>query len=263
MDKKNKTIGIISIKGGVGKTTVVSNLGAAMAKSFGKNVLLVDANFTAPNLGLHLGIVKPDLTLHDVLYNNIPAEDAVIRTDYGFDVIVGSLNPKKNQKSRINPYKLHNRIAPLKDKYDVIIVDASPNLNDEMLSTMIASDELVVVSSPDFPTLSCTLNAINTAKQRKTPISGVVLNKVRNKSYELKVADVEYATNVPVLSTITDDVKVLEALSKTVPATLYSPKRGLSIQYHELASKLIGQEFRDPRVRAKLKRLKDLFKKKK
>jgi MinD-like ATPase involved in chromosome partitioning or flagellar assembly len=47
---KGKIIGIISIKGGVGKTTAVSNLGAVLANEFGKKVLLVDANFTAPNL---------------------------------------------------------------------------------------------------------------------------------------------------------------------------------------------------------------------
>jgi len=49
-----KTIGIISIKGGVGKTTTVSALGAALANEFDKKVLLIDANFSAPNLALHL-----------------------------------------------------------------------------------------------------------------------------------------------------------------------------------------------------------------
>ena len=56
---KGTTIGVISIKGGVGKTTAVSNLGTVMANTFGKKVLLVDANFSAPNLGLHLGVVNP------------------------------------------------------------------------------------------------------------------------------------------------------------------------------------------------------------
>lgn len=62
-----KVIGVISIKGGVGKTTVVSNLGATLAYEFGKKVLVIDANFSAANLGLHLGIVDPEITIHDVL----------------------------------------------------------------------------------------------------------------------------------------------------------------------------------------------------
>ncbi len=256
---KNKTIGVISIKGGVGKTTVVSNLGAALANNFGKKVLVIDANFTAPNLGLHLGVVKPDLTIHDVLYDNVPAEEAIIKTDYGFDLIAGSLNPKKKHQSRVNPYKLHNRISSLKKSYDIILIDSSPNLNDEMLSTMIASDELLVVSSPDFPTLSCTLHAVNTAKQRKTPISGIVLNKVRNKRYELKASDVEYAANVPVVSKICDDVRVLQALANTTPAVLQKPKKDFAFEYYKLAAKVLDKEFDDPRIRTKLKNLKKLF----
>ena len=45
-----KVLGVISIKGGVGKTTLVSNLGASLANDFKKKVLLIDANFNAPNL---------------------------------------------------------------------------------------------------------------------------------------------------------------------------------------------------------------------
>ena len=61
-----KVIGIVSLKGGVGKTSVVTALGAAISE-FNKKVLLVDANFSAPNLGLHLNIINPEVTIHDVL----------------------------------------------------------------------------------------------------------------------------------------------------------------------------------------------------
>ena len=53
-----KIIGVLSLKGGVGKTSVVSSLGDALS-DFGKKVLLVDANYSAPNLGLHFNIVDP------------------------------------------------------------------------------------------------------------------------------------------------------------------------------------------------------------
>ena len=51
-----KTIGVISIKGGVGKTTIASSLAADLVNHYGKKVLLVDANYSAPNLGLHIDI---------------------------------------------------------------------------------------------------------------------------------------------------------------------------------------------------------------
>ena len=53
-----KVIGIMSLKGGVGKTSVVGALGVAIAR-LGKKVLLVDANFNAPNLGVHFNLISP------------------------------------------------------------------------------------------------------------------------------------------------------------------------------------------------------------
>jgi len=51
-----KTIGLISLKGGVGKTTVSAALAVNLAKKHDKKVLLVDANYSAPNLGIHMNI---------------------------------------------------------------------------------------------------------------------------------------------------------------------------------------------------------------
>ncbi|MFQ5475058.1 MAG: AAA family ATPase, partial [Candidatus Nanoarchaeia archaeon] len=159
-----KVIGIISIKGGVGKTTTVANLGAVLADEFMKRVLIVDANFSAPNLGLHLGIVQPEVTMHDVLADKAPIRQAVLAHQCGFDVLPSSLIPKK-----INPYKLKNRLESLRSEYDYILIDSSPTLNEEILSTMIASDALLVVTTPDYPTLSTTMHAIQVAKRKKTP----------------------------------------------------------------------------------------------
>src|SRR3989338_5209371 len=160
-------IGIISIKGGVGKTTTVVNLGTVLAQEFGKRVLIVDANFSAPNLGLHLGIAEPEKSLHDALVDKIPIEEAIQEHKLGFHVIAGALTKKP-----VRIFKLKQKLYPLKEHYDTILLDSSPNLNEEMLATMIASDKLFVVTSPDNPTLSCTMHAIKTAKERNTPIEG-------------------------------------------------------------------------------------------
>ena len=71
-----KTIGIVSLKGGVGKTSVVSALGGAIA-DFGQKVLLIDGNFSAPNLGLHLNIIDPKITLNHVLDRTANLNDAI------------------------------------------------------------------------------------------------------------------------------------------------------------------------------------------
>ena len=247
-----KTIGILSIKGGVGKTSAVAALGAAIA-GFDKKVLLIDGNFSAPNLGLHLGIVNPKVTIHHVLQNKARAENAIY--EYGnLHIIPASLLSRKVK----NPLKLKDKIKHLKEYYDIMLIDSSPALNDETLAAMMASDELMVVTTPDYPTLSTTLRAVRLAKQRRTPISGLILNKVHNKKFELSIEDIEEATGVPVMAVLPYDINVLEALSQATPSTIYKERSDSSIEYKKLAAALIGEEYNDPRFISKLK---SLFKK--
>jgi septum site-determining protein MinD len=237
-----KIIGVISIKGGVGKTTVVSNLAAALAGR-GKKVLAIDANFSAPNLGLHVGIVNKEKTIHEVIAGKISADSAIYSNDYGFDIMPARLMPIK-----IDPLRLRRKIGNLKNAYDFILIDSSPNLNEEMAATMAASDELIVVSSPDFPTLSCTLRAIKAAKEKKVPITGLVLNRVRNKRYELTLDEIENAAETPVIGAMREEEKVLESVSETKPVVCFAPKKDVSVEYQKLAAALSGGKYRDMRL---------------
>ncbi|MBM3247651.1 hypothetical protein FJZ17_03890 [Candidatus Pacearchaeota archaeon] len=233
-----KTIGIISIKGGVGKTSAVTALGASLANDFKKKVLLVDGNFSAPNLALHIGFINPEITIHHVLDNKANIKEAIYETGYGFDVIPGSMH-----YSQINPLKLRDRLGEIKRKYDVILIDSSPNLNDEILATMTASDELIVVTTPDIVTLATTLRAIKLAKLRKTPINGLILNKVHNKKFELSLDEIENTCETPILAVLPHETQVLEALSKSLPSTMHKNSKSTK-EYRKLASSLIGEEYK-------------------
>jgi len=248
-----KTIGVISIKGGVGKTTVTTNLGAVLANQFGKKVLLIDANFSAPNLGLHFGLVKPEnKTIHDVILGKAAMEKATYVHDAGFHFVPGSLIAS----GKVDVYSLKKKLREIKKNYDVILLDSSPTLNAEILATMVASDELLVVTSPDYPTLSCTIRAIKLAKQKNTPIVGLILNKKRGKRFELSIEDIEELAGVPVLAVLDDHDVVLEALANATPVSLHSPKHDLSVEYKKLAASLIGEEFKDHSL---LRRMKNFF----
>ena len=244
---------MISIKGGVGKTTVTTNLGAVLANEFNKKVLIVDANFSAPNLGLHLGVVKPEKsTIHDVVLGKVSPEKATYIHDAGFHFMPGSLV----SSGSIDVHALKKKLRDFKKNYDVVLIDSSPTLNSEILATMLASDELLVVTSPDYPTLSCTIRAIKLAKQRNTPITGLVLNKKKGKNFELSLKDVEELSDVPVLAVLPDTDKVLEALANATPASLYEPNHDLSVEYKKLAACLIGEKYKDGRIKSQIK---DLF----
>ena len=149
--------------------------------------------------------------------------------------------------------RLINNLKEVKNDYDFILIDSSPTLNAEMLSTIVASDELIAVSTPDYPTLSCTMRAVKLAKQKKTPIMGLILNKTRNKDFEISLKDIEDTTGVPVLAVLPDHVEVLAALAETTPITLFNGKNDVSMEYKKLAASLSGQEFKDSRMWNKIK----------
>jgi septum site-determining protein MinD len=227
----NKTIGIIAIKGGVGKTTIAASLASSLVNHYNKKVLLVDTNYSAPNLGLHMDIVEPIKTIHQVLDGKTKIEKA-IHKKYGVDVIPGSYvysNP-------ISTLKLKDKIKKIKNNYDYVILDSSPNLNEEILSTILASDSIFVVSTPDYPTLSCSLSAAKLAKQRGRPIAGIILNKIRDPAFELTLKEMEEATNLPVIARIPDDKLTTRSVYTRIPTTIYKKNCKFSKEINKLAA---------------------------
>ncbi len=238
-----KSIGVISLKGGVGKTSVVVSLGSAIAE-FNKKVLLVDGNISAPNLGMHFKIIDPEKSLHHVLNREIHARDA-IHSLGKLDIIPASIFIKK----QLNPLKLKDRMNYLKKNYDYIIYDSSPSLNDETLGVMLASDSLIVVTTPDHPTLSTTIKAVNLAKENGTPIDGLILNKVHNKNFEIPLHHVEETLEIPVMAVIPYDINILKALSEFTSSIKHSPQSEATEEYKKLAAALIGQKYQSSRLR--------------
>ncbi len=232
-----KVFGVISLKGGVGKTTVVSNLGASLTRDYGKKVLMIDANFSTPHLGLHLGLLTPKYTLHHVLNDNHSIFESIYQHELGFHIIPGKLAPFDTE-----PLGLRDKLKELRDIYDVILIDSSPSLNDEMYATMAASDELLVVSSPDYPTLSSTIHAISVADKKDAKIRGIIINKAYKKKFELKKKDIEGASGSKVLSVIPENFKVMSALSRMVPMVINFPRQDVSVEYKKLAGSLIGEK---------------------
>lgn len=103
-----RSIGMVSLKGGVGKTSSTLSLGKALA-DLGRKVLLVDANFSAPNLGVHLNLIDPKVTLHDILARKNNLSEAIQKVG-NFDVLPSAIFPN----IQINPLKLKEILRPIK-----------------------------------------------------------------------------------------------------------------------------------------------------
>src|SRR3989344_470631 len=104
-----RTIGIVSLKGGVGKTTTTVALGSALSE-FGQKVLLVEGNYSSPNLGIHFNIFSPDVSIQDVLSRAANFSDSIHVVGDLFHVAPAHMFSEKN----INPFQLRNRLKDVK-----------------------------------------------------------------------------------------------------------------------------------------------------
>jgi len=233
-EKKARVISIVSVKGGVGKTTVASNLGVSLSSTYGRKTLLVDCDFDLPSVGFHLNMLDPDITLHDVLDGSFPLNEAVhAHADSGLDVILGSLSGDS-----IVSGGMADLIEQLSGGYDWIIIDTNPALDQNLRNVIKLSDEALIISSPDFPSISGSLKAIKAVEECGVKVRGVVLNKVTKKSYELAVGEIEETLGHPVISIIPEDSKIQEALSQRKPVVLYAPNTPSGKELKRLAGTL-------------------------
>jgi len=88
-----KIYAIISGKGGVGKTTTTINLGISL-NLLGEDVIIIDANLTTPNIGIHLGAPIVPTTINRVLNNQAKLEDAIYEHESGTKIMPASLSLK-------------------------------------------------------------------------------------------------------------------------------------------------------------------------
>ncbi|MGC9309667.1 MAG: AAA family ATPase [Candidatus Nanoarchaeia archaeon] len=225
-------IGFVSIKGGVGKTTLALETAACLANKYDKRVLLIDANFSAPNVSLYL-----DLTKEEGLYralDDLRKAHASIYEAHGFDVIPNGLYDEGD------PTKLKRLVDKLKGRYDFIIIDSSPNYY-ELAPVVMSADRLFLVTTADNVTLQTSLKAAHLARKKKTPVEGLIVNKIRHPRYELSLQRMEEQSGIPILAKIRDDKKAAESIYYKKPLSLHSPNHHISKEIRNFVSSLIGE----------------------
>jgi len=234
-----RIISVVSGKGGAGKTTLVANLGAALAE-MGKDVTIIDANLTTPNLGFHLGVPLYPTTLHDVLKGRARIQDALYAHDSGVKIIPAGIGI--NDLKGIDARDLPNSLLDLLGNTDIILIDAAAGLGREALSAIESSDELLVVTNPELPAVADALKAMKLAQEVGTKISGVVLNRVTGGRYEMPLEDIKHMLDVDVLAAIPEDDAVKQAIAEKTPVVHFAPKSKASREIRKLAAQLVGED---------------------
>lgn len=239
-----RIIGVVSGKGGVGKSTIVSNLLYGLSE-LGQDVIGIDSNLTTPHLGLHFGLHLAPKTLHDVLRDEEKISNVMYPHPYGFKIIPASMNVSALRD--VNPEKLSNVVSSLEGRTDIVLLDCAPGLGREAVSGIQAANEILLVTNPDLPSVADALKTLKLSESLNKKVIGVVVNRVRKKSHELSREDIESMLEVPVLAEIPEDEKVPESIAAKKPIVDYNPGSNAAIGIRKLSYFLVnGEIYEEP-----------------
>ena len=177
-----QTIMITSTKASEGKSTVAANLAVEFAKS-GKKTILIDADLRRSTVHKTFGIYDSTVGLTNYLVHRYDTiEDAIVATQVeNLDIIPAGPTPP-NPAELIGSPQMKDALNALKDKYDLVIVDAPPLLpvtDGQIMATI--TDGVVMVVRQNNTEKQAVSDAVKLLKGVKANILGVILNDVQEK----------------------------------------------------------------------------------
>jgi len=226
---------VASGKGGVGKTTTVANLGAALADG-GHGTVVVDADLGMGNLTGCLGIDSGDgPTVHDVLAGRTTADDAIREGPVGLSVLPAS--DDLDDFGAANP----SNLGALLDGLDAetVLIDTSAGLSHDSVEPLRIADEVMLVSTPKRGALGDTAKTRDVTGRVETPVAGAVVTRVTDETNVDTVAD---RLGVPIRGAIPDDPSVSAAATAGEPLVVATPDAPATRAYRRLAADLVGDE---------------------
>lgn len=242
-------LSIISGKGGVGKTTTAINLGVAL-NSLGKEVIIVDANLTTPNVGLHLGAPIVPVNLNHVLLGKAKVSDAIYEHDSGTKIIPSSLSVKELR--RLNHHKLKDVGKSLRKLADYIIYDAAAGLGEEAVGSIEAADKLIIVTNPEIPAVTDALKTAKLAEEMGKEIIGVIVTRVRGARTEMPLSNIHEMLDLPIIGVIPEDKNMQSALTMKDAIVHTHPNSKAARAYRRVAAKVAGVSYKETGFFARL-----------
>ena len=231
-----KLITITSGKGGVGKTTTAINLGAALT-SFGKSVVILDANLTTPNIGLHLGAPIVPVSLNHVLSGKASLADAIYEHKSGTRIIPSSLSVKELRN--LNHSKLKEVGKKLRKMADIVIYDSAAGLGEEAVAAMESADELIIVTNPEIPAVTDALKTSKLIEEMGKVTKGLIITRSTNSKGEMPISNISEMMEVPILGVVPEDKSIKKSVLMKNAVVYTHPNSKSARAYRKIAAKLL------------------------
>lgn len=251
--KASRIIAVSSGKGGVGKTNIAINLAIAYAR-IGKKVIVMDADLGLANVNVVLGVI-PRYNLYHLIRQQKKMKDILLDTNFGIQIVAGA-----SGFSKIANLTEEERKGFIEELYelsaaDIIIIDTSAGVSDNVLSFVAAADDAIIVTTPEPTAIT---DAYGIVKIIATEIDNLnlslklVVNRVKSVTEGRKVAErvINIAAQflnikVDYLGFIYEDIMVHNAVVKQKPFITMDPKGRASICIDHLVKRLENIEFKE------------------
>jgi len=254
-ESKTRIIAVASGKGGVGKTNISTNLALSYAK-LGKKVILMDADLGLANVNVVLGII-PKYNLYHLIRKQKSMKDIIMDTNYGIQIVAGASGFAKianlSEEERQN---FVNELSELSNA-DVIIIDTSAGVSNNVLAFVAAADEAIIVTTPEPTAIT---DAYGIIKIIATEIDNLglglklIVNRVHSVTEGKKVAErvINIAgqflnLKVDYLGYVYEDQVVHQAVLKQKPFSVLDPKAKATVCMHHIVGRLEKIDFREGR----------------
>ena len=240
--RQGRVVTVFSPKGGTGKTVLSTNLSTSLAKHWGKRALLLDLDLQFGDAAIMLGL-EPEKTIYDLV--TAPGEldseklgGYTTRHASGLEILPAPLRPEDAEL--LTEAKLARLLEVARESYDAIVVDTSPFFHGPMLATLDRTDDLLLLTSLDVPTIKNVRLSLQTLDLLSFPRDRVrvVLNRANSK-VGMQRKEVESALEMPVRYEVPSDRAVPVAVNRGKPAVMDDGRADFSRAVRELAKSLV------------------------
>lgn len=248
-----RVITVTSGKGGVGKSNTAINL-AVQFKKMGQRVIILDADFGLANIEVMFGAV-PKHNLCDLIYQGKNIKEIITwgPMDVGFISGGSGIAGMSNLSIDHLSYIIKN-LSELDKMADIIIVDTGAGIADAVLEFLVASGEILLVTTPEPTSITDSyslLKALNRHPRYSREVSHikVIANKVENGQegrslYEKLDTVVARYLKIPItyLGMVPQDAQLAKAVMQQMPVSIQNPDSKSAQAYEVLAAKLMNKE---------------------